>query len=143
VLRTKIRLRFCVSPVADRLLVHHRGFGGVSYVYLHSKEEQAAVSTFLCGLNGVEEVLSRSEAAKRFHLMPDRIGDLIVLADAETVFGDLGVPIETLGTGYRNHGSLYEEKVPLILYGADGVTPSSETFDMNFDLTRWLCRTIL
>ena len=138
-----IRLRFSVSPVADRLVVHHRGFGGVSYVYLHSEEEHADVEAFLRGLKGVEEVLSRPEAAERFHLMPERIGDLVVLADRNTVFGDLKAPVEDLGPGYRNHGSLYEEEVPLILFGADGKTPSSEALSMNFDLTRWLCRTVL
>ena len=136
-----IPLRFCISPVADRLVVHHRGFGGVSYVYLHSEKERPAVEAFLRGLEGVEEVLPRSEAAKRFHLMPERIGDLVVLADVNTVFGDLETPVEELGAGYRNHGSLYEEKVPLVLYGADGKAPPPEAFVMNFDLTRWLCRT--
>jgi phosphonoacetate hydrolase len=138
-----IPLRFCISPVADRLVVHHRGFGGVSYVYLHSEEEGAEVTAFLRGLEGVEEVLSRSEASERFHLMPERIGDLVVLADADTVFGDLDAPVEDLGQGYRNHGSLHEQKIPLILYGADGRAVSSEAFVMNFDLTRWLCRTVL
>jgi phosphonoacetate hydrolase len=138
-----IRLRFCISPVADRLVVHHRGFGGVSYVYLRTERERTAVEAFLRGLKGVKEVLSRPDAAKRFHLMPERIGDLVVLADADTVFGDLEAPVEALGTAYRNHGSLYEEEIPLILYGADGKTPSSEAFVMNFDLTRWLCRTVL
>ncbi len=138
-----IQLRFSVSPVADRLVVHHRGFGGVSYVYLHSEEERADVEAFLLGLEGVEDVLSRPEAAERFHLMPERIGDLVVLADRSTVFGSLEAPVEDLGPGYRNHGSLYEEEVPLILFGADGRGPSSETFVMNFDLSRWLCRTVL
>ncbi|MEI7672524.1 MAG: alkaline phosphatase family protein, partial [Deltaproteobacteria bacterium] len=138
-----IGLRFAVSPVADRLVVHHRGFGGVSYVYLTSERELTAVTKFLRGLVGVEEVLSRREAAERFHLMPERIGDLVVLADRSTVFGDLEAAAEELGPGYRNHGSLYEEEIPLILCGADGILPSSETFVMNFDLTRWLCHTVL
>ncbi|TSA48373.1 MAG: nucleotide pyrophosphatase [Deltaproteobacteria bacterium] len=138
-----IGLRFAVSPVADRLVVHHRGFGGVSYIYLHSERERTAVEKFLHGLVGVEDVLSRQEAADRFHLMPERIGDLVVLADRSTVFGDLDAPVEDLGPGYRNHGSLHEEEIPLILYGADGIVPSSETFAMNFDLTRWLCRAVL
>jgi phosphonoacetate hydrolase len=75
--------------------------------------------------------------------MPERIGDLVVLADRSTVFGDLEAAAEELGPGYRNHGSLYEEEIPLILCGADGILPSSETFVMNFDLTRWLCHTVL
>jgi phosphonoacetate hydrolase len=138
-----IDLRFAVSPVADRLVVHHRGFGGVSYVYLHSAGERAAVKAFLSGLDGVEAVLSRQEAAERFNLMPERIGDLVVLADRNTVFGDIETTVEDLGPGYRNHGSLHEEEIPLILYGADGFIPSPEHFVMNFDLTRWLCRTVL
>jgi len=138
-----ISLRFAVSPVADRLLEHHRGFGGVSYVYLHTQGEQTSVQQFLRRVDGVEDVLAREEAAGRFHLMPERIGDLVVLADSRTVFGDLETPSEELVKGYRNHGSLYEEQVPLIVCGMEGKPPSSAELEMNFDLTRWLCRTML
>ena len=138
-----IQLRFAVSPVADRLVKHHRGFGGVSYVYVRSDEELPFVQAYLSTLNGVDEVLQRHEAAARYHLMPERIGDLVVLADLDTVFGDLDGPREELGQGYRNHGSLYEEDIPLILYGHEGKLPSQNNFTMNFDLTRWLCRTAL
>jgi phosphonoacetate hydrolase len=138
-----IPLRFAVSPVADRLLEHHRGFGGVSYVYVHSEGNLPKVQSFLRGLPGVDEVLTRREAAPRFHLMPERIGDLVVLADRDTVFGDLAGKEEELAAGYRNHGSLYEEDVPLIIYGFDGGLPMPGELQMNFDLTRWLCRTLL
>jgi phosphonoacetate hydrolase len=136
-------LRFAVSPVADRLVKHHRGFGGVSYVYVHSEGDLSRVQSFLRGLPGVDEVLPRREAAPRFHLMPERIGDLVVLAGRDTVFGDLDSTDEELAPGYRNHGSLYEEDVPLILYGFDGSLPLPSELQMNFDLTRWLCRTLL
>jgi len=53
-----IHLRFSVSPVADRLVEHHRGFGGVSYVYLHSENERPSVQAFLRGIGGVEDVLT-------------------------------------------------------------------------------------
>ncbi len=138
-----IRLRFAVSPVADRLLKHHRGFGGVSYVYVNHEGELPRVQAFLRDLPGVDDALTRPEAASRFHLMPERIGDLVVMADRNTVFGDLDGPEEALAAGYRNHGSLYEQDIPLILYGYDGTLPFSEEMQMNFDLTRWLCRTML
>jgi phosphonoacetate hydrolase len=138
-----IKLRFSVSPVADRLLKHHRGFGGVSYVYLNSEQELPDVRAFLSKLAGVDEVLPRQAAARRFHLMPDRIGDLVILADIDTVFGDLEGPEEILSPGYRNHGSLYEKDIPLLLSGYSGKMPSSDDFQMNFDLTRWLCRDVL
>jgi phosphonoacetate hydrolase len=75
--------------------------------------------------------------------MPERIGDLVVLADKATLFGDLARPDEELAPGYRNHGSLYEEDIPLIIYGADGPLPLPQEVLLNFDLTRWLCQTIL
>ena len=137
------QLRFAVSPVADRLLKHHRGFGGVSYVYVQADPDLARVQSFLGSLPGVDEVLARAEAASRFHLMPERIGDLVILGDRDTVFGDLAGPDEELAKGYRNHGSLYEQDIPLIIYGADGPLPLPEELQMNFDLTRWLCRAML
>lgn len=138
-----IRLRFSISPVADRLLEHHRGFGGVSYVYVQSDGELAAVQSFLAGLPGVDRVLARREAAALYHLMADRVGDLVVLADKDTVFGDLQEAEEELASNYRNHGSLYEQDIPLIAYGYSGTGPSQDEMQMNFDLTRWLCRTYL
>ncbi len=133
-----INLRFCVSPVADRLLKHHRGFGGVSYVYLHSDDDLAQVTEFLLGIDGVEEVIPREEAAARFDLLAERIGDLVVLADKDTVFGDLESPQELLAPDYRNHGSMYENDIPLIISGYRGTLPASDRFEMNYDLTGWL-----
>ncbi|MHB8066554.1 MAG: alkaline phosphatase family protein [Desulfobaccales bacterium] len=138
-----LQLRFAVSPVADRLLRHHRGFGGVSYVYVHAAGDLHQVQAFLADLPGVDDALSRPEAARRFHLLPARIGDLVILAAKDTVFGDLAGPDEELAAGYRNHGSLYEEDIPLILYGYDGALPLDAELQTNFDLTRWLCRTRL
>ena len=138
-----IELRFAVSPVADRLVKHHRGFGGVSYVYVKAERDLPRVRDFLGQLPGVEGVLVREEAAGRYHLMPERVGDLVVLADRDTVFGDLEGPEEELAKGYRNHGSLYEQDIPLIAYGYDSAPPAPDELQMNFDLTRWLCRTML
>jgi phosphonoacetate hydrolase len=138
-----IQLRFAVSPVADRLLQHHRGFGGVSYVYVHSQGDLPRVQAFLRDLPGVDDAITRPEAAARFRLLPERIGDLVILAARDTVFGDLAGPDEELSPGYRNHGSLYEEDIPLIIYGYDGELPLPHELQMNFDLTRWLCRALL
>lgn len=98
------------------------------------------MQAFLRDLPGVDDALSQPEAARRFHLMPERIGDLVVLADRDTVFGDLDQPEEALAVRYRNHGSLYEQAIPLILYGYDGALPLAADFKMNFDLTRWLMK---
>ena len=73
------------------------------------------------GLPGVETVLTRGEAAQLFHLHPGRIGDLAVLGDVSTVFGDLpeGQESEMLPAEYRSHGSQHEMSVPLVAWNND------------------------
>ena len=73
------------------------------------------------GLDGIEAVIPRDVAARRFHLYPRRIGDLVVLGDRGTVFGELppGQESERLPDGYRSHGSLHERQVPLIVYNSE------------------------
>jgi phosphonoacetate hydrolase len=131
-------LKFAVSPVADRLLKHHRGFGGVSYVYLNDKKETDRAMRVILGLKGVEEVLDRETAAARFKLMASRIGDLVVIPDIDTVFGDLPEEVENLESTYRSHGSIYEMDIPLLMFDADGKYPDPEALHYNFDLTRYL-----
>jgi phosphonoacetate hydrolase len=136
--RRGLPLRFAVSPIADRLIKHHRGFGGVSYVYLEDPAHAEAAAELIGGLPGVEEVIPRASAAARFRLMPGRIGDLVVLPDVDTVFGDLPAESEALEPGYRSHGSLYEMEIPLVYFDPAGETPPSDRIDYNLDLTRSL-----
>jgi phosphonoacetate hydrolase len=131
-------LKFAVSPVADRLLKHHRGFGGVSYVYLKDIKETDKVMNLILSLKGVEEVLDRDTAATRFRLMASRIGDLVVIPDIDTVFGDLPEETETLDPNYRSHGSLYEMDIPLLIFNPSGKYPDPKALQFNFDLTRLL-----
>jgi phosphonoacetate hydrolase len=69
--------------------------------------------------------------------MPSRIGDLIVLGDRDTVFGELDAESEALPAEYRAHGSLHEVDVPLLIYNADAKL-SPNDFQHNLDLARWL-----
>ena len=131
-------LKFAVSPVADRLLKHHRGFGGVSYVYLNQAADAAKAINVITSLPGVEAVLDRETAAARFRLMASRIGDLVVIPDIDTVFGDLPDETEALDPSYRSHGSLYEMDVPLLFFNPEGKHPDPEALNVNLDLTRIL-----
>lgn len=133
-----IPLRVAISAEKDKYPKHHRGFGGVSYVYLRAPSDRPDVERMLRGLEGVKDVLTREDAADRFHLMPERIGDLVVLGDATTVFGELpGEERETLPASYRTHGSEFERDIPLFVFRAVGA-PSAESFRENKDLTTWL-----
>ena len=110
-------VHFALSAERDRYVRHHRTFGGTAWVWLTHPDDADGVATTISGLTGVEAVLTRDEAARTFHLMADRIGDLVVLGDQETVFGELdGDEMEHLADGYRSHGSLHERAVPLVTY---------------------------
>jgi phosphonoacetate hydrolase len=135
-----LTLRAAISAERDAYLQHHGGFGGTSWVYLQNASDEARAASILAALPGVELVLSRSEAAARFHLMPSRIGQLAVFGDLDTVFGELdGEEIRELPLAYRSHGSLHETDTPLVIHNADGAPPAGY-FTHNHDLVRWLYR---
>jgi phosphonoacetate hydrolase len=131
-----VELRFALSAEKDRYVKHHRTFGGAAWVWLRSPQDEAKVCSCLFSLPGVENVLTRAEAAKRFKLMPERIGDLAVFGDKDTVFGEMDSAAEALESTYRSHGSLHEIEVPLILFNAEMKLPMAENFQANLDLTR-------
>lgn len=132
-------IRIAISVDRDKYLKHHRGYGGIAWVYCSASKEIDRVSGIISGLPGVEAVLTRSEAAKRFHLMPSRIGDLVVLGDRDTVFGELDAESEPLPPEYRAHGSLHELDIPLIIYNSE-THLAAEDFEYNWHLAHWLYR---
>ena len=132
-------IRIAVSVDRDRYLKHHRGYGGVAWVYCNHPRDIDRVAKIVASLGGVEVVLTRSEAAKRYHLMASRIGDLIVLGDRDTVFGDLDAASEALPEEYRAHGSLHEMDIPLFVHNADAKL-SARDFQNNRQLASWLYR---
>jgi phosphonoacetate hydrolase len=70
-------------------------------------------------------------------LMASRIGDLVVLGDRDTAFGQLESESEPLPQEYRTHGSLYEMDVPLIIHNSQARLSAGD-FQYNWHLTRWL-----
>ena len=132
-----VPIRIAISVERDRYLKHHSGYGGVAWVYCNGSKDIDAVARILTATDGVESVLTRSEAAKRFHLMASRIGDLVVLGDRDTVFGELDAPSEPLAAEYRSHGSMHEMDVPLVIYNAQAHLKADD-FQYNRDLARWL-----
>jgi phosphonoacetate hydrolase len=130
-------VRIAISAERDKYLRHHRGMGGTAWVHLNKPESEAGVAAALRALEGVERVMTRTEAARELNLMPERIGDLVVLGDKDTVFGHLDVEMERMPAEFRTHGSLHELDVPLVLHNARGA-PEVGYFRYNLDLARWL-----
>ncbi len=129
-------LRLAISVEADKYLRHHQGYGGTAWVYCNGSRDIDRVAKIISGLEGIEAVLTRADAARRYHLMASRIGDLAVFGDLDTVFGNLDTEQEKLAADYRSHGSRHERDVPLVIYNADAKLAAAD-FEYNRDLTRW------
>lgn len=134
-----ITLRKAFSAGRDRYVKHNRGCSGAAYVYLKDPKDAARVREILSQLKGCEKVLSREEAAKQYKLLASRIGDLVVWGDKDTVFGEMDMEQEDFSSGLRSHGSEHELNIPLFVYRAKNA-PSSDYFQHNRDLARWLYR---
>jgi len=135
-----VQIKAAINPEKDKYFKHHMGMGGSEYVYLREMADSGKVRKTILSLKGVEEVISGTEAARRYHLMPDRIGDLMVLADSTTVFGQLEASeSQELPETYRSHGSSYEARVPVFVYNAKGA-PGLDYFTDNYKLAAWLWR---
>jgi phosphonoacetate hydrolase len=130
--------RFVLSPERDYYVVHHRNFTGCSWIWLNQAEDEAAAREILGRLAGVEEILTRTEAAERFHLNPEHIGDLIVTGDRDTMFGEMESAHENLPPTYRAHGSLYEMRLPLFIWNLQNQRYRPDSIQYNLDLTKRL-----
>jgi phosphonoacetate hydrolase len=111
--------------------------GGTAWVHLRSSADEARVGALLSELEGVERVLTRAQAAKELKLTASRIGDLVVIGNRDTVFGNLDSEMEVLPADFRSHGSFGEINVPVILHNAPAAPPI-EYFRHNLDLARWM-----
>ncbi len=131
-----------VPVIKDRYVVHHSNLGGSIYVHLENSVDLNAAVDALQHLDGVEEAVPGEQAAARFHLMPERVGDIFVLADPSTVFGD---PSEVaMPPNLRSHGSAHETTVPIIGCGPglDGGGAAAR-FRQNLDVGRYVFEDVL
>ncbi len=110
-----------ILPITDPYVVHHGALGSFATVYLPTRLpsgiDVAAVCARLAAVKGMEVVLPRAEAAARFELPPDRIGDLVAVSERFTVIGTAKSrhDLSALDAPLRSHGGISEQRVPLIV----------------------------
>jgi len=104
-----------VAAIADKHKVHHNDLGGSIYVDLENKGDAVKAKAALLAEKGIDEVLLRAEAVRRFRLMASRTGDLMVLGDKNTALGQLNQVRSEVKV--RTHGSVHEQKIPLLVFG--------------------------
>ena len=106
-----------VLPITDPYTVHHGSLGSFALVYLDNDGDAPAVAARLADVAGVDTVLTRDEACRRFDLPADRVGDLAVVAERHVVLGTTPDQhdLSSLDRPLRSHGGLTEQQVPVIV----------------------------
>src|SRR5471032_282003 len=123
-----------ILPITDPYVVHHGALGSFAAVYLPPGTTAEAMAAKLKTMAGIEAALTKQEAAARFELPADRLGDLIVVSTKHKVLGtsasrhDLSGLTEPL----RSHGGISEQKVPLIC-NLPLAAPAGQRHWRNFD----------
>ena len=120
-----------IPIIKDRYIAHHGNLGGAAYVFLKNRADTPKAIETLLSTPGIEEAYAAEDAACTFRLHRERIGDIFVLADETTVFGELETAVEP--TSVRSHGSRHESYVPIIGYNSPW---SATDFEYNLDIGR-------
>jgi phosphonoacetate hydrolase len=105
-----------ILPITDPYVVHHGALGSFATIYLEAGRAEAVISR-LREQRGIESVLSRRDAATRFELPADRIGDVVVVGERDVVLGTSMArhDLSQLELPLRSHGGVSEQRVPLVL----------------------------
>jgi phosphonoacetate hydrolase len=127
-----------ILPITDPYVVHHGALGSYATVYLPA-EAAAALLPRVAQLRGIELVLTRSDAARRFELPADRIGDLVVIGERSVAIGGAKAKhdLSGLDAPLRSHGGLAEQQVPLIMNRSFAKLDNERRW-RNFDAFDWV-----
>jgi phosphonoacetate hydrolase len=105
-----------ILPITDPYVVHHGALGSYAVVYLPTGIKPKEMVAKLKAMPGIEAALTKDEAAKRFELPADRLGDLVVVSTKHKVLGTSAArhDLSGLTEPLRSHGGISEQHVPLI-----------------------------
>jgi len=106
-----------ILPITDPYVVHHGALGSYATVYLPLDVDGRALAARLAALRGIDMVLTRADAASRFELPADRIGDLVVVSGRSVALGGAAAKhdLSGLDAPLRSHGGVSEQPVPLVM----------------------------
>jgi len=106
-----------ILPITDPYTVHHGALGSFASIHLPAHADRESVIAGLSRLAGVEAAHTREEAADLYRLPADRIGDVVVIAEAATALGRYAEwhDLSGLDAPLRSHGALGELQIPFIV----------------------------
>jgi phosphonoacetate hydrolase len=105
-----------ILPITDPYVVHHGSLGSFATAYLPNGADVQSLCARLAAVPGIESVHTRAEAAQRFELPPDRLGDVVVVSERLVVLGTTPSrhDLSGLTAPLRSHGGVSEQKIPLL-----------------------------
>ena len=105
-----------ILPITDPYVVHHGALGSFATVYAPDSTVASQWIEKIKTLEGVEVVYTRQEAAERFELPADRIGDIVVVSTRHVVIGTAKDKhdLSGLDVPLRSHGGISEQRVPIV-----------------------------
>ncbi|MBI3454142.1 MAG: phosphonoacetate hydrolase [Rhodospirillales bacterium] len=123
-----------ILPITDPYVVHHGALGSFATAYLPAGSV-VDIIVRLTGLPGIEAVLSRAEACRRFGLPEDRMGDIVVVSRRDTTIGTSTAKhdLSGLDAPLRSHGGVSEQRAPLFINRKVGALPAGRPL-RNFDI---------
>jgi phosphonoacetate hydrolase len=106
-----------ILPITDPYVVHHGALGSYATVYLADDADVAHIVSELKAIPGMENVFTNKEGCDEFELAYDRMGDLILTSEKDTVLGTTASrhDLSGLTVPLRSHGGVTEQTVPLVL----------------------------
>jgi len=107
-----------ICPITDHFIAHHGSLGGFVRVWCFDGVFPEEVMGIARQLPGVEHVLDRDTAVRRFDLPKDREGDVVVIGDWNTCIGAARSDHDLSGLRgqrLRTHGAITESKVPFVI----------------------------
>ncbi|MDE2446005.1 MAG: phosphonoacetate hydrolase [Alphaproteobacteria bacterium] len=107
-----------ILPITDPYVVHHGALGSFAQIYLYGPAQED-VRCYIAAQSGIDLVLSKTDAAQVFGLMPERCGDLIAISGGPNSSKVIGTSaskhdLSGLDAPLRSHGGLTEQVIPFI-----------------------------
>jgi phosphonoacetate hydrolase len=123
-----------ILPITDPYVVHHGALGSFATAYLPDGADRDAIMARLKAIPGIDLVIDRAAAVKRFELPADRIGDIVLVSGEAMTIGTSADrhDLAALNEPLRSHGGLTEQAVPFIVNRKLPDLPGAPTL-RNFD----------
>jgi phosphonoacetate hydrolase len=122
-----------ILPITDPYVVHHGALGSFATLYFERSDTAREAAGRLAELKGMAEIITREEAARRFELPADRLGDLVAISAKDWTLGTSVQrhDLSGLDAPLRSHGGVSEQRVPFILNrNTQGLAEKLRNFDL-------------